>query len=165
MSTRQVAETGIVIRDAQDADADGVIALIEPIFAEYDCVFDVDDEMPDLRTPASVFTDAGGRFFVAECDGKIVGSIGYQPIDITTAELHRLYVDRSHRQYGLGKELCALVEEQAIAQGADTLVLWTDTRFTKAHSLYEKRGYVRQSETRELHDLSNTVEYQFIKKF
>lgn len=37
------------------------------------------------------------------------------------------------------------------------------TRFTDAHRLYERLGYVRSPGTRELHDLSRSVEYHFAK--
>jgi len=41
--------------------------------------------------------------------------------------------------------------------------LWTDTRFTDAHRLYERLGYARLDETRALHDRSGTVEYHYRK--
>jgi hypothetical protein len=41
--------------------------------------------------------------------------------------------------------------------------LWSDTRFLDAHRLYERLGYRRTGRTRELHDLSDTVEYEFDK--
>ena len=41
---------------------------------------------------------------------------------------------------------------------------WSDTRFLDAHRLYERLGYVRTGETRDLHDLSNTTEFFFVKE-
>ena len=38
------------------------------------------------------------------------------------------------------------------------------TRFRDAHQLYERHGYVRNGATRELHDLSHTVEYHYLKE-
>lgn len=49
-------------------------------------------------------------------------------------------------------------------QQADSLHLWTDTRFTTAHRVYERLGYVRLPEIRELHDRSNSVEYHYEKR-
>ena len=74
-----------------------------------------------------------------------------------------LYVHRRWRKRGLGARLVALVEAEASARGAREVFLWSDTRFEDAHRLYERLGYTRAAETRELHDLSNTVEYQFRK--
>jgi putative acetyltransferase len=55
------------------------------------------------------------------------------------------------------------VEEEARSRGAETLELWSDTRFVDAHRLYERLGYVRGEETRELHDLSRSTELYFQK--
>jgi putative acetyltransferase len=73
-----------------------------------------------------------------------------------------LYVGRRWRKRGLGERLAALVEAEAGTRAARSIVLWSDTRFEDAHRLYERLGYARGT-TRELHDLSNTVEYCFRK--
>jgi len=78
-------------------------------------------------------------------------------------ELLKLYVDRTARGRGLGRRLAALVEEEATRRGAGHIELWSDTRFSDAHRLYELLDYERQPETRELHDLSNSVEFRYIK--
>lgn len=150
----------MTVRDAVDADADGVIALIARVFEEYPgCVLDVDGEEPELRAPASNFD----RFWIVERDGAVRGCIacGLGP---DTVELKKLYLDAALRGRGLGRRLVELVEETARAHGAARIVLWSDTRFTTAHAVYEKMGYTRQPETRDLHDLSNTTEYHFIKR-
>jgi putative acetyltransferase len=78
--------------------------------------------------------------------------------------LQKLYVGRSARRQGLGSRLVARVETEAIERGATAIELWTDTRFEPAHRLYERLGYVRNGATRELHDLSNSVEYHYLKE-
>jgi GNAT superfamily N-acetyltransferase len=42
-------------------------------------------------------------------------------------------------------------------------VLWTDTRFHRAHRFYEKHFYVRAGAIRALHDIANTIEYRYAK--
>ena len=79
------------------------------------------------------------------------------------AELKHLYVASSARGRGLGTRLCELVEEEARRLGHDRIELWTDTRFKDAHRLYERRGYTRGPHTRELHDLSASVEFYYQK--
>jgi putative acetyltransferase len=153
------------IREARDDDAPGLIALIGAVFAEYPgCVLDVDGEMPELRRIASSFAEAGGRFWVAARGALIVGCIGMAPAsEAGGIELKKLYVARELRKSGLGSRLVDLVEAQARAERATFIDLWSDTRFTTAHGFYEKRGYTRSSQTRELHDKSATVEYYFRK--
>jgi putative acetyltransferase len=81
-----------------------------------------------------------------------------------SALLLKLYVARSARRLGLGGTLVGLVESESAATGATTVELWSDTRFLDAHRLYERHGYVRNGATRELHDLSHSVEYHYRKE-
>jgi putative acetyltransferase len=155
----------IQVRDARDDDAEGLIALIGGCFAEYPgCLLDVDGELPELRAIAAAFRGWGGRFWVAERGGRVVGSAGFTPGKKPGyAELKKLYVERSAREAGLGGALCQLVEDEARKAGHARIDLWSDTRFTTAHRFYERRGYARGPTTRELFDSSNTVEYHFEK--
>ena len=149
----------VVVRPATDGDAAGVITLIAAIFDEYPgCVLDVDAEEPELRAPASRFE----RFWVAEQDGAVVGCIALatHPDHV---ELKKLYVGRAARGQGLGRRLIDLVEAHARAVASPRIELWSDTRFETAHAVYERLGYVRQPATRDLHDLSNTTEYHYVR--
>lgn len=152
------------IRDARDADADGLIALIGDCWSEYPgCILDVDGEVPELRRIASHYAARRGRFWVAETGGRVVGSVGLLPAAAQGAELCKLYVDRSVRRRGLGARLVALVEAEARHRDARFVELWTDTRFTDAHRLYERLGYARIPGERALHDLSGSIEYHYRK--
>jgi len=64
---------------------------------------------------------------------------------------------------GLGHRLLDTAEAHAITAGAARLVLWSDTRFDRAHRFYEKRSYVRSGPVRVLADISNSLEYAFGK--
>lgn len=151
------------IRDARDSDETGLIELIGSIFAEYpNCVLAVDEEIPELRHIATSFAGWKGHFWVAERDGRIVGCIGFTPAhEPGGIELKKLYVAASERQTGLGSRLTDRVVEAARARGARFIDLWSDTKFETAHHFYEHRGFKRNGVTRELHDLSDTVEYYF----
>lgn len=160
-----LSDMHIEIRDARDDDAAGLIALIGAVFAEYPgCVLELDHEMPQLRAIATAFGEDGGRFWVAEVDGEIVGCAGIAPADDPSgAELKHLYVAKRARRAGLGSRFVAMVEREAVRNGAAFVELWSDTRFLDAHRLYERLGYVRSPQTRELHDLSDTIEFHFLK--
>jgi putative acetyltransferase len=154
----------VLIRDGADGDSWDVIGLVAACWSEYpNCVLDVDGEVPYLRAVASAFAGWGGRFWVAEDGGRAVACVGCAPGGTPDElELRMLYVGRRWRKRGLGERLAALVEAEAEARAATSIVLWSDTRFEDAHRLYERLGYTR-GPTRELHDLSKTVEYQFRK--
>jgi len=153
-----------LVRDARDDDALDLIALVARCWSEYPgCVLDVHGEEPELLEPATAFARHGGRLWVAEDRGRVVGSIGVKPGTGDLASLVKLYVDPPARGRGLGERLVGVVEREVLALGLGQVELWTDTRFTHAHRLYERLGYDRRPETRELHDLSRTVEYRFTK--
>src|SRR5262249_59719602 len=71
----------VSFRDAIDADSEALIALIGGVFDEYPgCVMDVDGEMPELRAIASHFRRLEGRFLVAEREGRVIGCVGFAPL-------------------------------------------------------------------------------------
>jgi GNAT superfamily N-acetyltransferase len=74
-----------------------------------------------------------------------------------------MYVAAEARGAGLAARLLDTAEAHARAAGARRLVLWTDTRFARAHAFYEKRGYVRQGAIRILDDLSRSLEFRYAK--
>ena len=156
------------MRDGRDDDASQLIALMAAVFAEYSgCVLDVDGEEPDLRAIATYYRGYGGRFWVAEHPdgGRIVGMIGGRPLNGGPYwELKKLYIDKRCRGIGLGRLMVGLVESEALQRGAPVLELWSDTRFLDAHRLYERLGYHRRPGLRELHDLSNSVEFHYTKR-
>ena len=155
----------ITIRDARDDDSQALCRLIADIFAEYDGVLFILDEMPELRAVASAFDRAGGAFWCAERQGDVVGCVGYSPSrEGNGIELKKLYVHRAVRRSGLGARLVERVEQAARERGAAFVELWSDVEFETAHRFYERRGYERDGRTRELHDESNTVEYYFRKE-
>jgi len=153
-----------VIRAARDEDAPGIIALIAACWSEYPgCVMDLDGEAPELRALATYYAGKGGRAWVAEIAGEIVGTIGVAPVVDDAWQIGKMYVAREHRGSGLAQYLLAGAENHAVWHGARRIVLWTDTRFARAHRFYAARGYVSTGESRELYDLSETVEYAFEK--
>ncbi|WP_159104318.1 GNAT family N-acetyltransferase [Sneathiella glossodoripedis] len=153
----------IQYRSALDSDASGLIQLIAKCYGEYEgCILDVDQEEPQLNYIASYFKEKNGQFWVAETQKRIVGSVGYTYLD-GIFELKHLYVDSETRRQGIASRLCDLVEAAAIERKAEAIILWTDTRFHQAHSLYELRGYTGGTRSRTLQDLSNTIEYYYEK--
>jgi ribosomal protein S18 acetylase RimI-like enzyme len=152
------------VRLVRDDDSAGLIALIGACWAEYPgCVLDVDGEEPWLRAPAAAYAESGGTCWVVEDAGEIVACVGVKPRADGDVELKSLYVAARARRQGLGERLTDLVEADAARLGAERIVLWSDTRFGAAHRLYERLGYVRTGRTRDLHDLSETTEYEFVK--
>jgi ribosomal protein S18 acetylase RimI-like enzyme len=155
-----------MLRPGRDEDAAGFVALIGDCWAEFPgFVLDVDAELPELRALATHFARQGGAVWAAEAeDGEIVGMVATRPLgDDDAWEICRMYVAQSCRGTGLAQRLLGTAEAHARAQGAERLVLWTDTRFDAAHRFYEKAGYVRQGAIRILDDLSKSLEFRYAK--
>jgi GNAT superfamily N-acetyltransferase len=160
-----LAMTGLAsIRPGRDADADAFIALIGACWGEYpSIIIDVDAELPELRALASYYAGKGGALWVAEADGQVVGMIGAVPHRDGAWEIVRLYMLQPYRGTDLAPRLLATAEAHARSAGATRLVLWSDTRFDRAHRFYEKRSYVRHGPIGVLHDLSNSLEFGYAK--
>jgi ribosomal protein S18 acetylase RimI-like enzyme len=168
------------IRPGLDTHATGFIALIGACWAEYPgIVLDVDAELPELHALATYYTEKGGALWTAEAGGGVVGMIAVVPRDDGIWEICRLYVLAPWRGAGLAHRLLDQAEAHACAPGithpcapgithprapgATRLVLWSDTRFERAHRFYERRGYVRAGPIRVLNDLSNSLEFGYAK--
>jgi len=148
-------------RPVENRDAAGLQRLIADAFADYPhCFLDVELEEPGLMAPA----EHHPNLQVLEADGRVVGCIGWVPSRPGVIELKKLYIDRSLRGGGWGRKLVAWVEDQARAQGASVVELWTDTKFETAHAVYQHLGYRPTGEKRPLHDISETWEYYYLKE-
>lgn len=161
------ASTAATIRPAKDTDAPAIQEIIAAAFSEYPgCVFDM-SEMPELYAPATAFAQQGGVIWVAERDGEILGNIAVSPDPndkLHSWELRKCYLRATARGHGLGRRLIEHAEAYVLERGARRMYLWSDTRFLTAHAVYARCGYVKQPEERDLHDLSNTIEYYFVKE-
>jgi putative acetyltransferase len=167
MTVREIfASSTPFIRPARDEDAQDLFGLLTLCFAEYPgCFTDPHGDLPDLRAPASSFARKDGAFWVIEDQrGRVCACVAVDYPQAHVAELHRLYVRPDCRKRGLGGMLVRLVEDHAQGRKAQTIIFWSDTRFTNAHRLYERLGYVRTGETRDLGDVSNSVEFFFRKE-
>jgi GNAT superfamily N-acetyltransferase len=154
------------LRPVRDGDAQDLYGLLTLCFAEFPgCFTDPHGDLPDLRAPATaIAAKPGGAFWVVEDGaGRVCACVCVDFPEPRTAELHRLYVRPDQRRRGLAEQLVRLVEGHAAAQGAGRVMFWSDTRFTGAHRLYERLGYVRGPRTRDLGDVSNSVEYHYEK--
>ena len=153
----------MTIRPAVDSDGAQLRALIAPIFAEYEnCLF-VDEEFPELAAPASHYAAKGGRLFVAERDGRVVGSLAAALVQPGVGELFKVYASAETRGTGLSHRLYGLGENLLRERGAREIVLWSDTRFARGHAFYEKLGFTREPVVRYLADVSATWEYFYRK--
>ena len=152
------------LRPGRDGDAEGFIALIGRCWSDYPgCVLDLEHEEQELWALESYCAGRGGALWTAEDGDVVVGMAAILPSEGGVWELKKLYVHPDAHGSGLGQRLLQTAEAHAASAGASRLVLWSDTRFTRAHRFYEKQSWVREGPIRALDDLSGTLEFGYAK--
>jgi putative acetyltransferase len=151
----------LLLRPTVPEDVPGILALIGEIYGEYDCVLDAEGEERHLLEPGPYFRAHGGEFWVVEETGRVRATVAVM-LHEDAGELKSLYVHPSLRQQGWGRRLTELAIDYARSNRRPRMILWSDTRFTKAHRLYRAMGF-QEIGTRELHDSNDTIEYGFEK--
>ena len=146
---------------AGPADVPGVIALIGRVFAEYGFVYDPATEVPDLLDFERHYQPPQGGFFVLRQHGVVAGSVGVERIAADTAELHRLYLDSHLRGQGTGQALVEAALDWCRARAVSHIVLWSDTRFDRAHRLYKRMGFLQTGQRTLPGDINDSAEYRF----
>ncbi|MFO0741453.1 MAG: GNAT family N-acetyltransferase [Labilithrix sp.] len=137
---RAVLRDAVRLRAYEPRDEAAVVALVKSVLGEYGFTAEVGGLEGDLRALETRYRD--GRFWVAELGGEIIGTVAIRPKDEGRCELKRLYLRPDARGLGLGQRLYE--EAEAFARAVGYAKLWLDSsrRFTSAHRLYERNGFV-----------------------
>lgn len=131
------------IRMACDKDGQAVADLIHSIQVdEFGVSISLEDQ-PDIAVIEALYIEKGGAFFVAEVQGRIVGSIALDNLGDGNAALRKLYVatDFRGKDLGLAHELLALVLRHAAKINAEHIYLGVAEEFASARRFYEKTGF------------------------
>jgi len=127
-----------VVIAAESPRQDAVIALVAALdrylldlYPADTChLLDIGElEAPDLR------------FFVARRDGVPVGCAALRVDPTGYGEIKRMYVDPAARGHRIGDRLLGRLEEQARAEGLNTLLLESGIHQPEALALYRKAGF------------------------
>lgn len=87
------------------------------------------------------FKPARERCWIAEKDGKVVGSVFIVEQDAATAKLRLLYVDPAARGLGIGSRLVDECLRFARQAGYARMVLWTNSVLADARRIYDRAGF------------------------
>jgi putative acetyltransferase len=120
------------VRRAAAADSKAAAAVVRAVYEEYAFTWDERGYHADLRDVEAAYA----AFFVAELEGRIVGTAGLS----ASGSLERFYVLPEARGAGVGSGLLRAVAEEARRRGHSRLEIWSDKRFEDAHRLYERHG-------------------------
>ena len=139
-----------ILRDPQPGDMGWVIHRQGALYAEE---YGWSTEFEALVAEIVVkymrdYDPASDRCWIAEKDGKIVGSVFLVRHDETTAKLRLLYVEPSARGLGIGRRLVEECMRHARLLGYRRMVLWTNAGLDAARHIYEKAGFALIEEER-----------------
>ena len=155
----------LVIRPVGDGDGPALARLVAACFAEHEgCLYEA-SEFPELVAPARHCAAKGADFHVMVAGSALVGSIAITTVPRQSAcEITKFYLAAAHRGSGAAQTLMQQAARSAMRMGHADLVLWTDTRFARAHRFYEKLGFVRLPVIRRLADVSLSWEYRYERR-
>jgi putative acetyltransferase len=135
------------VRPAQAEDVTQLVALVREVLAEFGLEFGAGSETDAqlLELPAS-YERAGGRFWVAQAENRLVGTCGVYPLEPGVMELRKMYLARAARGGGLGRQLLAEAVSFARAARATRMVLDTVDQMERAIAFYEAHGFRRDDQ-------------------
>ncbi len=93
--------------------------------------------------PAAEFTPPDGDLLIGVIDGAPVTGGAFRRFDEQTAELKRIWTDRSHRRRGYANALLVQLEARIVSRGYRRVYLTTGNRQPEAEALYQASGYTR----------------------
>ncbi|MFH1308201.1 MAG: GNAT family N-acetyltransferase [archaeon] len=86
-------------------------------------------------------------FYIAEDNGKIIGTIAMKNQGNNIGRLKRMYVDKEYRKKGIAQKLYDQLENSAKNQGIRKISLTTHkTMMGPANNFYKKNGYKQLKE-------------------
>ncbi|HDU4712646.1 TPA: GNAT family N-acetyltransferase [Klebsiella aerogenes] len=136
------------IYQAQPQDVETVL----PLYLAYRRFYQVEENLVQAREFILKRLQLNESvIFFAEVDGKAVGFTQLYPL-FCSLEMKRiwllydLYVDESARQHGVAQQLIARAEQLAKESDSAFIMLSTATDNTKAQALYERSGFVRDTD-------------------
>jgi ribosomal protein S18 acetylase RimI-like enzyme len=145
-----VDPTDLTVRRYRAGDGERVRELNREAMAETpEWVVDAPDT--DLEDVRGHYLDAGGEFLIGECNGEIVATGAFEPLDgwmaerfdaaAGTGELSRVRVDPAMQGQGIGTRIVEDLARRARRRGYRALVLNTGADNEQARGFYESLGY------------------------
>jgi N-acetylglutamate synthase-like GNAT family acetyltransferase len=137
-----VAASEIRIDRYVRGDEQGIVETILPIQREEFGINISAQDQPDLMAIQTFYQVGVGDFWVARCEGVVIGSIGLKDIGNGEAALRKMFVAAPWRgsDFGVARQLLECLLGAAKHRGLQRVYLGTTAKFLAAHRFYEKHG-------------------------
>ena len=149
---------GLVLREAQEKDGPGIIALISSVLNEFgeEICLGAGGAECDLVSIQTSYFDHGNVFWVMEdlAERKIVGTHAalVDQQDSACCILKRLYLHPDFRGTHCANALMQIAVDWAHQHRCCRVEFWSDTRFKRAHRFFEKFGFMPTGAIRTMND-------------
>jgi putative acetyltransferase len=120
-------------------DAAAFRSLNEEWITRYFTLEPMDRE--NLNDPEGRILRKGGRIFMADWGGQVVGCVALIPMENGVYELSKMAVAPVRRGLGIGRKLLQHAIAEARRMGAKSLFLGSNSRLENAVHLYESVGF------------------------
>lgn len=137
------AETSYVLRDPRPGDMGWIVHRQSVLYAhQYGWNAEFEALVAEIVAKfIREFDPTSERCWIAEKDGKAVGSVFVVREDAETAKLRLLYVEASARGLGIGHRLVDECLRFARLAGYKRMKLWTNSVLVEARRIYERAGF------------------------
>jgi DNA-binding MarR family transcriptional regulator/GNAT superfamily N-acetyltransferase len=140
-SKENPAQSEVSIRSFQAGDV-GYVAHLHGILYDKTYKFGPMFEYYVMKGLAEFMMNSdGGELWVAEVNGKIVGSIAITKSNDTVAQLRWFILDENYQGLGIGKKLMETAINFCHNQGYQYVFLWTVSILETARYLYNKYNF------------------------
>ncbi|AEX50962.1 GNAT family acetyltransferase [Rahnella aquatilis CIP 78.65 = ATCC 33071] len=133
----------VLIERFSAADQRGVVDVILPIQNQEFGIAITEEQQPDLHDIPQFYQCGTGDFWVARCEGKVVGTLGLKDIGNAQTALRKMFVSAPFRgrEYGVAALLLNTLLHHAQTKNVKDIFLGTTDKFLAAHRFYEKNGF------------------------
>jgi N-acetylglutamate synthase-like GNAT family acetyltransferase len=130
------------VRPFQIQDSSQVLELIGQVWREFG-ILESPDESPDLLDIDRNYKVGRGNFWVANIEGRIIGTLGLKDVGSRRAVLKRMYVLDSFRgpRFTTAADLIRSAVQFANSSGVHQIFLGTPEFTKRAQRFYTKSGF------------------------
>lgn len=135
------------IRKANIDDQENIVRLVKDGLKEFGFSYSPQTSEADLVDIDREYTQNDGVFLVMKNDQKeLIATGALKKIDDGVYKIRKMYVSKSHRKKGHGKEMLTKLLKIAKGKGVETIVLETSKNMAAAKNLYKNFGFIESVE-------------------
>jgi putative acetyltransferase len=139
-------KNSIIIRQFQPPDQDSVFKIYKEALKDLGLLNENRSNPANFEEIQKTYLDNNGDFLVAEIDGIIVGTGGYNPDSkqSDTAVIRRMYTLPEYQHQGIGRKILAQLEGSIKQRPQyNQISLFTAKEMPNAAKLYISMGYTK----------------------